>query len=80
MAKSRKITAVQKTGDSQKKARVRKRGKKVEASTARRKVTDDIFGFLDGKITITGDIVSPVLSPKEWGGLYPSPRPRRPQR
>jgi hypothetical protein len=39
--------------------------------------TDDIFGFLAGKVTITGDIVSPALSPKEWGSLYPPPRPRR---
>ncbi len=31
---------------------------------------DDIFGFLRGKITITGDIVSPALTPEEWGDLY----------
>jgi hypothetical protein len=41
------------------------------------KPTDDIFGFMAGKGTITGDVVSPILSPKEWGSLYPSPRPRR---
>jgi hypothetical protein len=44
------------------------------------KNADDIFGFLAGKGTITGDIVSPVISPKEWGNLYPSPRPRRRRR
>jgi hypothetical protein len=44
------------------------------------KPTNDIFGFLAGKGTITGDIVSPILSPKEWGNLYPHPRPRRPRR
>jgi hypothetical protein len=44
------------------------------------KNTDDIFGFFAGKITIVGDVVSPALSPKEWGSLYPSPRPPRPRR
>jgi prevent-host-death family protein len=31
---------------------------------------DEIFGFLAGKATITGDIVSPALTPEEWGELY----------
>ena len=31
---------------------------------------DDIFGFLAGKGTITGDVVSPALTPEEWGDLY----------
>jgi antitoxin (DNA-binding transcriptional repressor) of toxin-antitoxin stability system len=31
---------------------------------------DDIFGFLAGKGTITGDVVSPALTPDEWGELY----------
>ena len=31
---------------------------------------DDIFGFLRGKVTITGDVVSPALSPREWGHLW----------
>ena len=33
---------------------------------------DDIFGFMKGKgkIEIKGDIVSPILSPEEWGDLY----------
>ncbi len=30
---------------------------------------DDIFGFLRGKATITGDVVSPALSLREWGNL-----------
>ena len=30
---------------------------------------DDIFGFFKGKIEITGDVVSPVLSLEEWGEL-----------
>ena len=31
---------------------------------------DDIFGFFKGKGSITGNIVSPILSSKEWGDLY----------
>ena len=30
---------------------------------------DNIFGFFRGKGRITGDVVSPVLSPDEWGDL-----------
>jgi hypothetical protein len=33
---------------------------------------DDIFGFYKGKGKIVGDIVSPILSPEEWGSLYDS--------
>jgi prevent-host-death family protein len=32
--------------------------------------TDEIFGFLSGKGSITGDVVSPVLSLREWGDLH----------
>jgi prevent-host-death family protein len=31
--------------------------------------TDDIYNFLAGRGTITGDVVSPALSPEEWGDL-----------
>jgi prevent-host-death family protein len=31
--------------------------------------TDEIFGFFSGKGSITGDVVSPALSPDEWGNL-----------
>lgn len=31
--------------------------------------TDDIFGFFGGRGSITGDVVSPALSPEEWGKL-----------
>jgi len=30
---------------------------------------DEIFGFFSGRGSITGDVVSPALSPKEWGNL-----------
>jgi prevent-host-death family protein len=31
---------------------------------------DDILGFMAGKGKIIGDIVSPAISPEEWGDLY----------
>jgi hypothetical protein len=49
------------------------------ASKKARKKTDSIFGFLAGKVTITGDIVSPAFTPKDWGSLYSSSRPQRPR-
>lgn len=30
---------------------------------------DEIFGFFSGRGSITGDVVSPALSPEEWGNL-----------
>jgi prevent-host-death family protein len=30
---------------------------------------DDIYGFLEGKGSIVGDIVAPALSAKDWGSL-----------
>lgn len=31
---------------------------------------DEIYGFLKGRGKITGDVVSPALTPEEWGDLY----------
>ena len=30
---------------------------------------DEIFGFFRGRGSVTGDVVSPAFSPKEWGKL-----------
>jgi len=49
---------------------ITKRGKPVAKLVPVEKEADDIFGFFKGKGTITGDIVSPVLTPEEWGDLY----------
>ena len=49
---------------------ITKRGKPVAKLVPVEKEADDIFGFFKGKGTITGDIVSPVLTPEEWGNLY----------
>jgi prevent-host-death family protein len=51
---------------------ITKRGKPVAKLVPVEKQEDDIFGFMKskGKIEIKGDIVSPVLTPEEWGDLY----------
>jgi antitoxin (DNA-binding transcriptional repressor) of toxin-antitoxin stability system len=49
---------------------ITKRGKPVAKLVPVEKEKDDIFGFLEGKGKITGDIVSPIISPEEWGDLY----------
>jgi prevent-host-death family protein len=49
---------------------ITKRGKPVAKLVPVEKEADDIFGFLKGKGTITGDVVSPALTPEEWGDLY----------
>jgi len=51
---------------------ITKRGKPVAKLVPVEKEKDDVFGFMKGKgtIEIKGDIISPVLTPKEWGDLY----------
>jgi prevent-host-death family protein len=51
---------------------ITKRGKPVAKLVPVENEKDDIFGFFNGKgtIEIKGDIVSPILSPEEWGDLY----------
>jgi prevent-host-death family protein len=48
---------------------ITKHGKPVAKLIPADQDSDDIFGFLKGKIHITGDIVSPALSLEEWGNL-----------
>ena len=49
---------------------ITKRGKPVAKLVPINLKKDDIFGFLAGKGMITGDVVSPALTPEEWGDLY----------
>jgi prevent-host-death family protein len=51
---------------------ITKRGKPVAKLVPVEQKKDDIFGFFKGKgkIEIKGDIVSPILTPEEWGDLY----------
>jgi prevent-host-death family protein len=48
---------------------ITKHGKPVAKLVPVEPKDDDIFGFLRGKIRITGDVVSPALSLREWGNL-----------
>lgn len=48
---------------------ITKRGKPVAKLVPVDAEPKEIFGFLAGKIEIVGDIVSPILSLKEWGSL-----------
>jgi prevent-host-death family protein len=48
---------------------ITKRGKPVAKLVPLNTKTDEIYNFLAGKGTITGDIVSPAISPEEWGEL-----------
>jgi prevent-host-death family protein len=49
---------------------ITKHGKPVAKLVPVESKSDDIFGFLRGKIAITGDIISPALTQEEWGSLY----------
>ena len=46
---------------------ITKRGKPVAKLVPADPDADDIYDFLAGKGAITGDVVSPVISPDEWG-------------
>ena len=49
---------------------ITKRGKPVAKLVPVELEKDDIFGFLKGKVKVVGDVVSPALTPEEWGDLY----------
>jgi prevent-host-death family protein len=48
---------------------ITKHGKPVAKLMPVETKSDDLFGFLRGKVTIVGDIVSPALTLEEWGDL-----------
>jgi prevent-host-death family protein len=48
---------------------ITKHGKPVAQLGPVHQVTDEIYDFLAGKGSITGDVVSPAISPKDWGEL-----------
>jgi prevent-host-death family protein len=49
---------------------ITKRGKPVVKLVPADAEKDDIYGFFKGKVKIVGDVVSPALTPEEWGDLY----------
>jgi prevent-host-death family protein len=48
---------------------ITKHGKPVVKLVPAGKDTDDIYNFLAGRGAITGDVVSPAVSPEDWGEL-----------
>ena len=48
---------------------ITKRGKPVAKLVPADKDADDIYDFLAGKGSVVGDVVSPVISPEDWGDL-----------
>jgi prevent-host-death family protein len=48
---------------------ITKHGKPVAKLVPAEQETDDIYGFLAGKGSITGNIVDPAISAEEWGEL-----------
>jgi len=48
---------------------ITKHGKAVAKLVPVNTETDEIYDFLAGKGTVAGDIVSPAISPEEWGEL-----------
>ena len=49
---------------------ITKRGKPVAKLVPVDAEKDDIYGCLRGKVKIVGDIVSPAITPEEWGDMY----------
>ena len=45
---------------------ITKRGKPVAKLVPVEKEKDDIFGFMKGKLTVLGDVVSPIIDPADW--------------
>jgi prevent-host-death family protein len=54
---------VQKTGEP---VLITKYGKPVAKLVPAPSTSDDIFGYMAGKVKIVGDIVGPVTPPEDW--------------
>ena len=48
---------------------ITKHGKPVAKLVPVNADTDEIFGFFRDRGSVTGDVISPALSPEEWGNL-----------
>lgn len=48
---------------------ITKHGKAVAKLVPVDTEVDDIYNFLAGKGAIAGDVISPAISPEEWGSL-----------
>ena len=48
---------------------ITKHGKPVAKLVPVTSNADEIYNFLAGKGSVTGDVISPAVSPEEWGEL-----------
>jgi prevent-host-death family protein len=48
---------------------ITKHGKPVAKLVPVNTETDEIYNFLAGRGTVAGDVISPAVSPEEWGEL-----------
>jgi len=48
---------------------ITKHGKPVAKLVPVSTDTDELYDFLGGKGSVTGDVVSPAISPEDWGEL-----------
>lgn len=48
---------------------ITKHGRAVAMLVPVKADVDEIYGFLNGKGSISGDVIAPALSSKEWGRL-----------
>lgn len=48
---------------------ITKHGKPVAKLVPVDSTSDEIYNFLGGKGSVTGDVISPVISPEDWGEL-----------
>ncbi len=45
---------------------ITKHGKPVAKLVPAKRQSDDVFGYMAGKVKIVGDIVGPVTPPEDW--------------
>ena len=48
---------------------ITKHGKPVAKLVPVSTDTDELYDFLGGKGSVTGDVISPAISPEDWGEL-----------
>lgn len=70
--KTRCMAVIEKVQKKRQTVIITKRGKPIAKLVPVQQPKGDIFGFMKGKgtVEIKGDIVSPALTPEEWGDLY----------
>ena len=68
--KARCLSIIDEVQSNRKEVVITKKGRPIAKLVPVDSAQGEFYGFMKGKGRITGDIVSPVLSPEEWGDLY----------